>query len=116
MDADDLRVFSQVVLELHNLDFLVDEPQADIILQGAKKLFQHHLPIWVHANNFDPLVKFNSYWFPKTIEITYVNRDLAAAASPALLIATALDGPCDSRVSEISLEGLASLTSPDENN
>lgn len=59
------------------------------------------------------VVRFGSYWFPDTVEISLLPKDLAPDAVPASRIQTALDRTCDPRVTEVDLSGI--LTIPTAN-
>lgn len=109
LEPDELSSYRQIVLELHQLSRLADPATAAPVLASLQTLFRGHLPFHVHANNFSRLVRFDRYWFPDTIEISYLRRDLARDAHPAQRLATEFDVPCDPRVAELSLTGLLTL-------
>lgn len=104
-----LQRFRQIVVEFHGLAELALNDRGADMLSVLEKLNNSHIPIHVHANNYGRLVRFDSYWFPDAIEVSYLRGDRADLdARPASLPST-LDAPCDRRVSDISLRNLASL-------
>ena len=105
----DLEPFTQIVIELHGLGGLRDERTATSVLAAIEHLCASHIPIHVHANNYDELVRFGSWWFPDAIEVSFIRRDLLPHAKPASKLRTDLDAPCDPRVTEIDLSALTRL-------
>ena len=105
----DVQPFTQIVLELHGIAGLKDERLAAPILAAIEHLTKSHVPVHVHANNYDELVRFGNWWFPNAIELSLVRRDLLADAQPAASMRTDLDAPCDPRVTEIDLTALTKL-------
>ncbi len=104
-----LQRFRQIVVEFHGLAKLALKDRGADMLSVLEKLNDSHVPIHIHANNFGRLVRFDNYWFPDAIEVSYLRGDRADLdARPASLPST-LDAPCDQRVSDISLRHLASL-------
>ena len=105
----DLRPFSQIVLELHGLSALRDESRGPQLLAAMQHIARYHAPVHVHANNYDELVRFDSWWFPNAIEVSLVRNDLMSNPRPAVSIRTDLDAPCDPRVTEIDLSALTQV-------
>jgi hypothetical protein len=108
----ELTGYRQIVAELHELSRLADPEAAGPVLAALRGLARTHLPVHIHANNYSRLVRFDRYWFPDTVEVSFLRRDLAGGARPATRVAADGDVACDPRVPEISLEGL--LTLPEE--
>ena len=106
---DELSGYRQIVTELHELSRLADPGAAGPVLTALRTLSHTHLPFHVHANNYSRLVRFDRYWFPDTIEVSFLRRDLARAAHPATQVTSPCDVACDPRVEEIHLEGLLTL-------
>ena len=104
-----LEPFTQIVVELHGLAKLKDERAAAPILTAIEHLTATHAPIHVHANNYDELVRFGTWWFPNAIELSLIRKDLLANPQPAMSMRTDLDAPCDPRVTEIDLTALTRL-------
>ena len=106
--SDSLRQYTQVTLELHGLDALEDEAGAQLVLDVLGILNAHHKPVYVHGNNHDQLVNFGRYWFPRTLEATFVRDDLI----PDWEEAPHVDGwgsPNDQRLPDIRMEGLTAV-------
>jgi hypothetical protein len=101
-----LQRFRQIVVEFHHLDRLRDAGDGEFVIEQVRKLRHGHLPVHIHANNYDNVTRFGRTWFPNAIEVTYVRRDCVAAPQPATTISTPWDAPCDPRVAEISLEAV----------
>ena len=105
----DLARFSQIVLELHGLSDLKDAKRGPELLAALRHITTTHVPVHVHANNYDELVRFGIWWFPNSIEVSFVRKDSFANATPASNMRTDLDAPCDPRVTEIDLSALTKL-------
>lgn len=106
VQPDVLAGFEQIVMECHDLGTLRDPAAADQILAALENITAGHACIHIHANNYSRIIKFGSYWFPDTIEATFVRRDLLAVTAPPATIACEHDCPSDPRVEEIDLSGL----------
>jgi hypothetical protein len=109
LSPDDLNQFRQIAIELHRLADLADPMAAESILNTLRVLAAGHVPVHVHANNYDDLVRFDRNWFPNAVEVSYVRRDLLQNPRPAVEVASGWDRPCDPRVPEIPLEALTRL-------
>ena len=105
----ELLRYRQIVVEFHNLGQIYEDQFAEQVEGVLRKLWTDHIPAHLHANNYNRIVRFGRHWFPDAVEVTYVRRDLMKFPAPALTIRKQLDCPCDSRVSDISLEGLTHL-------
>lgn len=107
--ARGLRQFTQITLELHGFDQLSERGGSDLILDVLRILNAGHKPVYLHGNNLDWLHQFGAYWFPRTLEATFVRDDLISGWEPA----SKVDGwgtPNDTRLPDIRLDGLLSLT------
>ena len=105
----DLLPFSQIVLELHGLSRLKEEAPGAQLLAAMQNVTRHHVPIHVHANNYDEIVRFGNWWFPNAIEVSFLRRDLIENPTPASNMRSDLDAPCDPRVTEIDLSALTKI-------
>jgi len=114
-DVESLDSFDQMVFELHDLSDLAHPERASNILATTQALTTNHLPIYVHANNFSRLARFDNDWFPDAIEISFVHKNLLKEPTPATSLAVAMDRACDPRVVDISLEGILSLPGIEQN-
>ena len=104
--VDDFSRFSQIALELHDLDRLGDEHRARNVLAVLEALHRTHLPIHLHGNNEEAAVRFDRLWLPAALEATYLRRDHAAATRPADALQTSLDAPSNPRFADVDLTGL----------
>lgn len=109
LEGSDLEQYRQMAFEFHGLKGLKNAKQGELITAVLEKLARNHIPIHVHANNYDELVRFDRNWFPNSVEVTYVRKDVLGQPVPAAKIASELDRPCDPRVSEIPLEAMTLL-------
>ena len=102
-DASVLMPFSQIAVELHNLDAICDAQRAETIKEALGVLTTNHIPVHMHANNYGRLFRASSYWFVDTLEMLFVS--IGAEQKPPLSrkLFSQLDSPCDPRVSDISL-------------
>jgi len=112
-DGSDLAQFAQITMELHDLHQLSDTSAGPRIVRVLRKLWATHLPVHVHANNYARVVKFGAYWFPDTIEASWVRRDFLPDATPVERLNTSLDRPCDPRTSDVDLTGILGVATPD---
>ena len=109
LSISDLQQFRQIAIELHGLSALGSTSTNGSLFEALNILASGHLPIHVHANNYSRLVRFNRYWFPDAIEVTYLRKDIAGSELSPAKLPSELDAPCDPRVADVSLRGLASL-------
>lgn len=110
VSSDTLNRFCQIVIEMHNLAGLLNDRDAVAILHGAELLGANHVPVHIHANNYSKLTRFDAFWFPDVIEVTYVHRNLLDRISPAIELRCDLDHPCSAELAEINLEGVLEVS------
>ncbi len=106
-DVDFTR-FSQVLIELHDLADLAT-PRATQMLKIMEGISRTHVPVNVHANNYSRIVRFDSYWFPDVIEVSFANKSLLGKPISWSMPDDPLNSACDPRVPDIALNGLAEL-------
>lgn len=102
----DLHQFTQILLEIHGFDEVNTDGRIKALLQHLNRT---HVPVHVHANNYDSVFRFENLWFCSTLEATFVRKDLYQEWVPARTLLTNLDRPCDPRTSDISLAGILAL-------
>ena len=107
--AASLNRYRQIVLELHDLDQLVDYSSGDRIVRVLERLHETHVSIHAHANNDAPLARFDTYWLPSVLEVSFLRRDLATEITPSTSMREDLDRPSNPRFADLSLSGLLSL-------
>ena len=110
LDAFPLGQFSQIVIEMHELSRMKYDDLSTSVLQVARALSVGHLPIHVHANNYDSLVRYDSNWFPDSIEVSYFRREGLPSTEVCPRVSLPIDSPCDPRAAEIDIESLADLS------
>jgi hypothetical protein len=110
LEDDELAAYRQVVVEMHDFSRLADPARSAEVLRTLRMLAVGHVPVHIHANNYSRLLKFDDDWFPDVVEVSYVRRDQAGEARPAVRVRSPLDGPSDPRVEEIDLEGILGLS------
>ena len=103
---EDLTRCSQVILELHGIETAVASELAQTLLESLRVT---HAPVHIHANNYDSVFRVDRYWFPSTVEVTYVRRDQCSNWRRATSLRQDLDRPCDPRVADISLVGILNV-------
>lgn len=106
IERPDLSCFSQIVVELHGFSQLRNEDSGKRVIAAVEHLTSLHSPVHIHANNYDPLRRFDRWWFPDTLEVSLVRKDVIPGAEPARSLRSDLDVPCDPRVSDIDLSGV----------
>ena len=107
--SETMARFRQIIVELHDFESLKVHDSKCAIVKALVKMNESHVSIHTHANNFSRLVRFDSYWFPDAIEATFLRRDLLKGMVRKASLPSHLDSPCDPRVSDMSLVGLAEL-------
>lgn len=106
LSGEYLGQFTQILLELHNLENVATDPRIRDVLH---ELHSSHLPVHLHANNYSSVFRFDSLWFCSVIEATFVRRDQFPDWRPADALREDLDRPCDPRTADISLRGILAL-------
>ena len=69
-----LLQFDQMIFEFHNLLKLCGS-ESEYIRSIFSKICKTHVPIHVHANNWDDVLFIDSDVYPNVIEVTYARRD-----------------------------------------
>ena len=101
--------FQQVLLEMHDLRRLQDVDAADAVWQTTRGLASTHYPIHVHANNERPFNRFDRYWFPDVIELSYVRKDRLAQPRPSDVIETLTDRATNPAYPDYDVSGLLTV-------
>jgi hypothetical protein len=114
LSQDHLSRYAQVVMEIHNLGALASEASGSKILRCLSTLYEGHLPIHIHANNTGSMCRFDNFWFPDVLEVTYLRRDLLDSALPAVALREDLDFPSSPRAREVSLRSVLTVPPCDE--
>lgn len=73
IETDILKMFNQIVLELHNMTIMDDASKVKKVLN---KLNMTHAVVHVHGNNYGAALSYGQGLMPASLEVTYVNRDV----------------------------------------
>jgi hypothetical protein len=93
MEAATLCRFEQIVLELHQLDELHQDPFRQRMVRVLNKLNGMFNLIHVHANNTVRIRTVLELPVPPLLEVTFLRKDLGAATDWRTFIPSALDVP-----------------------
>ena len=91
-NADDLAAYDIIACELHDFDRLGDPVFFAGVLAALEKLNKHHVPVHLHANNYQSLVLVEGVPIPKVLEVAFLRRDLDTFSS---LSTDPIPGPLD---------------------
>lgn len=97
-DADELKRFDQIALELH---WFWDLNNKDRILKSLENLNRHHQIIHVHGNSFGIAVPMEGYNMPDIIEATWVRKEGREFCTSNHFFPTSLDARNDVNYPEI---------------
>jgi hypothetical protein len=89
-----LRKFSQIVIEIHNLQCLGDDQFAHTARQVALNLTASHRVVNVHGNNFSQFVAVGGIPLPQTLELTLARKDLGDFVPSTRNFPAEEDMPC----------------------
>jgi hypothetical protein len=103
MPSHVLKKFSQIVIEMHSLEFLLDEGHANNVRRSIMNLTSHHHVVHVHANNFAPLLVMGGIPIPNVVELTLLRKDAGTFVPSQEVFPTPLDMPCYSAKADVFL-------------
>jgi hypothetical protein len=95
--------FSQIVMELHNLDDVCDDGAADAVRKAIGNLYASHRVVHVHANNYGGIGVVGGYPVPCVLEVTLARRDMGEFEASDESFPTVMDMPCNKEAAEIYL-------------
>ena len=90
--ADHLADYEIIACEVHDFDRLGDPKFFAQVLAAFEKLNLQHVPIHLHANNYQSFVLVEGVPIPKVLEIAFLRRDLDSFPS---LSSDPIPGPLD---------------------
>lgn len=70
-----LKNFRIMVIEFHNLHFLVDPAGIDLIEFSFKKILKNFEIVHIHPNNESKPLKYHGFEIPSTMEFTFLRKD-----------------------------------------
>lgn len=80
---EQLKDYEIIACELHDFDRLADPVFFAKVKATMEKLALHHVPIHLHANNYQSFVLVENVPIPKVLEVAYLRRDLDSFAGYA---------------------------------
>ena len=90
--ADSLAAYEIVACELHDFDRLGDPGFFAQVQHALELLAENHVPIHLHANNYQSFVLVEGVPIPKVLEVAYLRKDLDSFAG---LSHDPIPGPLD---------------------
>lgn len=103
IEEDTLKLFDQILLEVHDFCRIPEYEFRERVLRVFKKLNLSHTPVHVHANNCARVVKLVDFYFVDALELTYVKSENYSFTECTELFPGPLDSPNDSRIPDIFL-------------
>lgn len=97
MQARNLSVFDQIVIELHDLHRILDPEHRSRVEALVEELLEGHEVIHLHVNNSAPLHRVRGLPLPGVIEVTLAARRLAKSEPIGQDLPMHLDRPNDPR-------------------
>lgn len=98
-----LQQFSQIVLEVHQMEWLGQVGHADNVRQALVNLTAHHHVVHVHANNYAPWICLGGIPVPNSIELMLVRKSEGSFSISDEIFPTSLDMPCNPNLSDLFL-------------
>jgi hypothetical protein len=92
LGAGDLADFEVIVCELHDLHRLAEPDFYARALAAIEALTARHLPVHLHANNYQGMTLIHGVPVPQVVELALLRDDLDSFPGPA---ADAIPGPLD---------------------
>jgi hypothetical protein len=74
-EAKDLSKCRQITIEAHWLLDLVYDAFYEKVVEALENLNKTHFPVWIHANNDQPLAVIGGQPVPNVFEILFLNRE-----------------------------------------
>lgn len=74
--TEDLAAYEIIACEVHDFEKLADPVFFAKVQAAFEKLNTHHVPIHLHANNYQSLVLVEGVPIPKVLEVAYLRHDL----------------------------------------
>lgn len=71
-----LAFFDVIACEVHDFERLGDPVFFERVRRTFEKLGMHHMPVHLHANNYQSVVLVEGVPIPKVLELSYLRKDL----------------------------------------
>jgi hypothetical protein len=68
--------FSVIACEIHDLDKLTEPLFFASVRRSLEKLNAHHVPVHLHANNYQSMILVGGIPIPKVLELSFLRKDL----------------------------------------
>ena len=98
-----LRQFEQIVIEIHSMEYLLNDTDGNHARRSLLNLTHSHHVVHVHANNFAPCMIMGGYPIPNVLELTLMRKDAGQFVGSTETFPTALDMPCASDRADLFL-------------
>ena len=98
-----LAQFEQIVLELHDLQFISDRSHSENARSTLSNLTANHNVVHVHANNYGFWTVCGGIPVPNTLELTLMRKDAGEFVVSDEIFPTALDMPCNTEYADFYL-------------
>jgi hypothetical protein len=93
LPATILTKFRQIVLEMHDFQFLFNDRDAENVRATIANLVANHVVVHVHANNHCPWIVVGGIALPSVLELTLVRRDIGEFSISDEVFPTPIDMP-----------------------
>jgi hypothetical protein len=100
---EDLRRFSQIIVEFHDFSHAVDDGWLQMATRVLSKLTTFFFVFHVHGNNWSPMATISNVHFPDVLEVSFANRERYSFTKNEELFPTSLDRPNDPRRPDLYL-------------
>lgn len=77
-----LKNFRIMVIEFHNLHYLVDPAGFNLVEFSFKKILKNFEIVHIHPNNESKPLKYHGFEIPNTVEFTFLRKDRILKKSP----------------------------------
>lgn len=74
--VEHLATFDVIACEIHNMDRLIDPVFFAKVRNAFEKLTKNHVPVHVHANNYQSVVLVQGVPIPTVLELSFLRKDL----------------------------------------
>lgn len=103
MDDSMMEHFSQIVMEIHNLEMVDQLGFPEKVVHGLERMNRTHQVVHVHANNHGYTCLLGGVFLCNTYEVTYVRKSDHAFTECRKSFPTELDMPCDKTKTDLYL-------------
>jgi hypothetical protein len=100
---EDLRRFSQIIVEFHDFSHAVDDGWLQMATRVLSKLTALFSVFHVHGNNWSQIATISNVCFPDVLEVSFASRERYSFAKNDELFPTPLDRPNDPRRPDLYL-------------